>query len=310
MTRAERKRRGNEVMTINRRFESQYFNPLLKSLKWKVDEVIDVIRSGGINAGISYLTWDLGNERLSRVVTDLYRSVGLRHASRTWADLRKQQREATKSLSTKGFGFNEVWVQFIENYLRLYFLDKVTYAVNQTTKEKLLQVIANAVDLGYGEDDVIKALQEMSIIKPPGSDPRMLGRSWLRYQAARIVRTETKRAGETGAKAASHTFEFEQQKVWITIKDSRTRGADPEDHADHYHMDGQTVDDDQKFFDSRSGQYLDFPGDPEAAPKDTINCRCTHGYLAKRDENGRLIKKKSRVAVIMPSMNNRRIITI
>jgi hypothetical protein len=75
-------------------------------------------------------------------------------------------------------------------------------------------------------------------------------------------------------------------------------------------MDGQTVDDSQKFFDARSGVYLDFPGDPDAPGKDTINCRCTHGYEAKRDANGRLIPKKRNVVVIRNFNSNRLVVTI
>jgi uncharacterized protein with gpF-like domain len=293
MNRQERKEFGEKVQRINRRFEVIYFPRVYKALLSKVNDLISVIRSEGLNKGISYLTTDLGNEKLSVVIRDLYRQVGLRHASRTLADLRKQQREAGKSKA--GFGMNEQWIKFIEDYLSRYFLDKVSYRVPSTTTDKMLKIITDGVEKGLGIDEIVKNLSAEGFIK---------------RQAAVITRTEIKRAGETGAAAASKTFEFEQQKVWITIKDRRTRGADAEDHADHWHMDGQTVDDSQKFFDARSGVYLDFPGDPDAPGKDTINCRCTHGYEAKRDANGRLIPKKRNVVVIRNFNSNRLVVTI
>lgn len=299
MNRQERKEIGKEVEQINRRFERRYYKPVLSSLNWKVDQLITVIRADGINGGVFYLTTDLGNERLSRTIQDLYRTVGLRHASRTWSGLRKQQREAVKSLLT-GFKTKGVsqWVQFIIDYLNRFLLEKITYQVASNTRDRLLKVLQDGAREGKGVDEMVRELKELP---------------FLRWKAAQIVRTEIKRAGETGAKAASRDFGYEQEKVWITIKDRRTRGNPingQDDHANHWNMDGQTVEEDEKFFDSRSGVYLEFPGDPEAEAKDTINCRCTHAYVAKRDERGRLIPKRSRISVLQPGRINRQIITI
>jgi hypothetical protein len=296
MNRQQRKEIGEEVMRINRRYEQKYFPRVVKALQEKVNNLITVIERDGQQAGVSYLIMDMGNERLSSVVRDLYQTVGLRHASRTWSGLRKQQREAGKSSpSGKGFGLSEVWVQIVMDYLERFLLEKITYKVAETTREFLLGVLQESIREGKGIDEIVRQLKELP---------------FTRFQAARIVRTEIKRAGEAGAKAASGTFEYEQEKVWVSLRDRRTRGVDPEDHADHFHMDGQTVGENEKFFDSRSGVYLDFPGDPEAAPKDTINCRCSHAYVLKRDENDRLIKRRSRVFIERNFNNNSQVITI
>lgn len=39
------------------------------------------------------------------------------------------------------------------------------------------------------------------------------------------------------------------------------------------------------------GEQLEFPGDPNGSPENTINCRCFSEVVAKRDDNGRLIPK-------------------
>lgn len=58
-------------------------------------------------------------------------------------------------------------------------------------------------------------------------------------------------------------------KIWIAAHDSRTREA-------HLDLDGQQVPEDEKF-QSILGE-IEYPGDPDAAPANTYNCRCSLGY--------------------------------
>ncbi len=62
--------------------------------------------------------------------------------------------------------------------------------------------------------------------------------------------------------------------------------------------DGQTVDFNDKFVDSRSGTELEHPHDPQAKAVDVIRCRCTFVVVNKRDANGRLIRKNT--GMILP----------
>ena len=90
-----------------------------------------------------------------------------------------------------------------------------------------------------------------------------------RSSALMVARTETNRVSN---RARMDTYDraealgFNVRKQWISTSDSRTRDS----HAD---MNGQTVDKDEPFI-SGDGNELDFPGDPNAPPEDTINCRC------------------------------------
>ena len=92
-------------------------------------------------------------------------------------------------------------------------------------------------------------------------------------------------------------------KEWIAINDSRTRGVNGKDHADHIHLDGVTIDFDDYFTDPKNGVRLFQPGDPKAigskrsVASTVINCRCNLALKPKRDERGRLIPK-SRISVI------------
>lgn len=58
-------------------------------------------------------------------------------------------------------------------------------------------------------------------------------------------------------------------KIWIAAHDSRTREA-------HLDLDGQQVSEDE-MFQSILGE-IEYPGDPDADPANTYNCRCSLGY--------------------------------
>lgn len=281
-----------EVLRINRKYEELFYPSVLRTLTTKAKAVAEALQSGGFNAASAMLSVDFSNGPLTERIHRLYKIVGVRYANRTYAGLRKQAQ-------VKRFVFNDEWANEVMNYLRKFLLEKITFEVNNTTRNQLLKVLEQGIEEGLSVDEMVTRLKELP---------------FLRYQAARIVRTEIKRASEVGSKIGSDSFEYEQDKEWIAITDNRVRGRNPEDHADHLHMNGQVVDANAKFKDSRSGAELMFPGDPEAGAGNTINCRCTTAYVAKRDERGRLIPKKtrSRVSVIMPGDFNRQrqIVTI
>jgi uncharacterized protein with gpF-like domain len=115
-----------------------------------------------------------------------------------------------------------------------------------------------------------------------------------RNRAELIARTETGKAIHAGTYVGADKSPFQKEKVWIAAQDNRTRGNPfdgQRDHADHYRMDGQTVDFNDKFIDQRSGVEMNHPHDPEAPAKDVIQCRCTYAVVNKRDSQGRLIRK-------------------
>lgn len=79
----------------------------------------------------------------------------------------------------------------------------------------------------------------------------------------------------TGAENAGRQTSYDRmtkngvkmKKVWMSTHDSRVRDA-------HDVMDGQEVDEDEKFTDGE-GNRLEYPGDPSAPPGTVYNCRCT-----------------------------------
>ena len=271
-----------------------YFPKVEKVIKDRISSLIRAIEYyGSIEDGIRELSKQVDSGGLGRVIEGLYLTVGLRSAKIQWQELQRQKRSAKKDRSversregdvkrlpshfeTKAFGFNETWVQFIKDYLYRFLIEKIVFRVSESTRNALLNVLNDAVEKGWGIAETVKELEDLPLSKT---------------QAARIVRTEITRASNTGAMAAGDTFEFEQNKEWISALDRRTRGRDPEDHASHVGLDGQIVPYEEPFTDPRNGDKLMFPGDPNAMAESTCNCRCSVAIIAKRDLNGRLIPK-------------------
>jgi hypothetical protein len=263
-----------QYQRVNRKFEKQWYPRVYRSLKSKVSSLIDILKERGFAAATAFSD-DLVNVQLTATVKRLYRDVGLYHARQRERELRVGK--SFGSFETKRLGKSEEWIQFINDFLNRYLIEKITFGVTRTTRDQLLSVLQQAVEEGWGIDETVKRLESLPFLK---------------YQAARIVRTEINRASNTGIRAQGETFEYELQKEWISARDNRTRGADGEDHADHLRMNGQTVDFEDFFVDPRNGHRLSQPGDPEAKGEDTINCRCQMGTKAKRDARGRMIPKK------------------
>lgn len=300
MTNSQRRKYGREVERINRRAEVRWQRPVQKAIQTKAKAVIARLRDGGIEAATRYLMEDIGNPGLAAAVKRLYVEVGLIHAKRVNAELRKDEKIIIKR--TGALGRNAEWIAFILEYLERNLTSNLTFNMGATTRDALMLAIRKGVADGKGVDDIIALLEDWP---------------YARFQAARIIRTEINRAANVGTQAAGSTFEYEQQKEWIAAKDSRTRGNPingQKDHANHWQLDGIVVDEMGAFIDPRNGDRLQFPGDPAASAASVINCRCSAALTGKRDENGRLIPKKrlSRVTVIMPGQNsnNRRIVTI
>lgn len=270
---------------INKKYEDKYLNKVAVALMPL--GLVSTVRDRGIASGISFLHGSVSNERLSKVIEQLYLEVGLRYSRLHFREMK---------LQTKGFGFNQIWTNFIKNYLQRFLIEKITFDVSTSTRDFLLKTLNQAITEGWSVDRTVKEIENLP---------------FLRYQAARIVRTEVGRAANVGTKAQSETFPYEQMKEWISAHDKRVRGVDPKDHASHIGLDGMRINAGDLFKDPRNGDLLDHPGDPRASAESTINCRCTVAYTAKRDANGRLVPKRVSTSVIFPNQNiQRNIVTI
>lgn len=93
-----------------------------------------------------------------------------------------------------------------------------------------------------------------------------------RASSVRNARTAITSAENKGRIDMLHDAEdkgVQTKKIWIATSDNRTREA-------HEELDGQEAWVDEPF-ENEFGKIM-FPGDPDAAPANVYNCRCTLGY--------------------------------
>lgn len=282
---------------LNGRFEAIYLPKVYRALNYEVKKAINVLEDKGFTAARNYVTLNIGNDKIGPVIKDLYEKVGRRWAQLTYSRLlpetRGQKAARPAVVEQKGFGFNYTWTKFILEYLERYLFEKVTFEIARTTQTAMLRVISRAEAAGWSIDQTVDRLEDWP---------------FLRFQAARIVRTEVNRAANVGSTAQAETSEFEQMKEWQSAEDNRVRGNPVngmKDHADHWNLDGIKINAGDVFTDPRNGDQLRFPGDPRGKAESVINCRCHASYTFKRDANDKLIPKRKTTVVIFPGQIRR-----
>ena len=271
----ERRKYALEYERVQARFRRRFYPAIYGAVNSVVSSFIDEIRRNGIGTAINVLTLDLINERIINPIESIYRVVGLHHANRVY-------REVRQHIGRKGIGErNEQWVAQIMQYLRDTFLQNAVLKTNIYLRDRLLDAVNDGIEQQLSVEEILRLIESRNIAA---------------IQAERIVRTEVGRAANTGVKVAAESFDVEMSKEWIAFRDFRTRGRNPEDRKDHYHLDGVIVDFDSPFKDPRSGEEIEYPQAPGGSAGMVINCRCTYAVVPKRDENDMLIQRNTGVA--------------
>lgn len=86
------------------------------------------------------------------------------------------------------------------------------------------------------------------------------------YRAARTATTSAENAGRVSSYERAKRIGIKLKQEWVATLDMRTRES-------HRKLDGEKVEVGEPF-ESELGK-IRFPGDPQAHPADTYNCRCT-----------------------------------
>jgi hypothetical protein len=220
-----------------------------------------------------YINNLLFSDGISAAMAALISEIGVRYARQNYDSLRKE----------KQFGTSEEWIQLIMDYLGTNFYNNGVLQIVKTSRTMMFDILERGNREGWGYFDYAQYISE----NVPGLN---------RNRADMIARTEVGRAIHAGTFVGADKSPFKKQKIWVAAKDNRTRGNPfngQKDKSDHWHLDGQTVDFNDKFVDRRSGTELDHPHDPQAQAVDVIRCRCTFAITNKRDANGRLIRKNN-----------------
>lgn len=233
-------------------YELYWRNRIFIAIRKQKKPLIQSIKANGLLSAYAGINLLIKPDEVQKVLTRLYEGIVPVEAEKAYKQYLQQK---------AGFGYSQSWMDSLKEWLNSFLYDMIT-RITDTTKRLILDIIAKGIEAGDSYDDIINQ------ISATGFD---------RTRAATIARTETNRAMGWAKYDAIGKLPYPADVVWIAARDKRTRGADGDDKADHYHMMGQKVAYMQPFTDPRSGAQLLFPGDVSmgAAAKDVCNCRCT-----------------------------------
>lgn len=260
-------------LPIQKRYEASF----RRVFKAEISKAKRLIEEGGINYAKSSLSFEILNNDLVNVMMKLYRETSIRFANMSY--------RALKIDSQKGasFGFNEEWAREAMRFLSVEGIPMIS-TVTGNLRDEILQIIDEAVQEGF-----LNSLSLEEVIKNIITRLDEYTGLRSRYWAERIARTESVRGANFGAMQGARKHNFQVIKVWIAANDNRTRPSPGKvSQFSHRVLDGQYQELESPF---NNGENIMQPGDPNASPGNTINCRCAVGFEAKRDNNGKIIRK-------------------
>ena len=262
MTKKEQNEYYQMWSKFQQRYEKYYEKQFTKALKIQVDMFIKSQSVISIPAFPIYT-----------VLIDMYKTVGPR-----WVRLSK----ASMTKATGQMGFNERIVELMRQY---YGIDLLNDAEDITayTKEVIQKILSDAAITGASFDDIVRQLVTSSELGP--------------MRARRIARTETVTAANGAAMIYAQTSGNQMNKIWISVKDKRTRHNQ---YANHVTIDGTIIDINEPF-NLKSPKLGDIqmmqpgvrkqPSGAAVPAAEVVNCRCTVAFTAKRDSQGRIIRR-------------------
>jgi len=275
MNAKERETYWTKVERLRAQLDRKYFKVFQQSIIKQFKRFASDINKYGIGGAQSRLGLDLWDKEMIKVFESLYKESVVLFGNATYRAIKIEANQ--KALN---FGFNREWTRNVIEFLAQSGFVLVS-DITKTTKDKLLAIVSKGINDGLSVDEIVKLIL---------SDEQL---AYATFRATRIVRTEVMRASNIGAMEGAKAHGFQVDKQWISARDSRTRRI-PRDQFDHVDLDGVVVDLDEPFL-SRSKEGVPVeamqPGDITSPAGFTINCRCTVGFIPKRDGNGNLIFK-------------------
>lgn len=262
MSRREKIRKNER---FRRKYEKLFYDRIYKALVSQVKAFTSDIKTSGFAVAQSRMQTTLINANIGPVIQSLYLVAGKAKAGEVYQRLRKESRQQ------KNMGFNATWTQQILDYFGLFLMDKVVVPITATTRKMIEDKIAVMIQEGRSIEWLVQQVETSQ---------------FLAWRARMIARTESNRAINFGANMGAQQTGFATWKEWVAVHDNRTRHS-------HLELDTQKIDMNQEFLPG-----LAYPGDPNGAPDQTINCRCHLEYSIKRDANGKPIMGAGRTYTV------------
>jgi hypothetical protein len=264
-----------KVERLRKQMDNKYSSLFNAAIRKDLKVFADDLQSHGVKGALSLMGSYAWNDEMMSIMNKLYKECAILFGNSVYRAVGIMSQKSGAS------SFNSDWIDEMINFLIQYGFYLISN-ITQTTKAKLQDIVAKGQADGLSTDEIVKLIM----------DERIAGYSQMR--ANRIVQTEVMRASNYASMISVQKHNFEVDKIWISSKDDRTRVI-PRNTYDHIHLDGQKVRWAEDFRSTgKKGDLVlaGFPGDPTTPAGFTINCRCTVGFEARRDKNGKLILKK------------------
>ena len=218
----------------------------------------------------------ISDKAIKKTIQKLHLAMGVKMAQTSSKVVKRSVKGHYEALEVKS-AETDLFSYTILQYLQTQGLDQLAADITQTTKDQIRRYLIQSAEQNLTLPESIALLRNAGITD---------------YRAELIARTETGRAANIGSMVGATSTGLVTVKEWIAAKDNRTRRI-PRDQFDHYNMDGKKLPIDETFkLQNKKGGFdlMLHPCDSSGSAGDVCNCRCTLGYEAQRDKNGKLLK--------------------
>ena len=218
----------------------------------------------------------ISDKAIKKTIQKLHLAMGVKMAQISSKVVKRSVKGHYEALEVKS-AETDLFSYTILQYLQTQGLDQLAADITQTTKDQIRRYLVQSAEKNLTLPETIVLLRGAGITD---------------YRAELIARTETGRAANIGSMVGATSTGLVTVKEWIAAKDNRTRRI-PRDQFDHLNMDGTKIPMDATFkLQNKKGgfEFMLHPCDSSGSAADVCNCRCTLGYEAQRDKNGKLLK--------------------
>ena len=218
----------------------------------------------------------ISDKAIKKTIQKLHLAMGVKMAQISSKVVKRSVKGHYEALEVKS-AETDLFSYTILQYLQTQGLDQLASDITNTTKDQIRRYLIQSAEQNLTLPETIVLLRGAGITD---------------YRAELIARTETGRAANIGSMVGATSTGLVTVKEWIAAKDNRTRRI-PRDQFDHLNMDGTKIPMDATFkLQNKKGGFdlMLHPCDSSGSAADVCNCRCTLGYEAQRDKNGKLLK--------------------
>ena len=218
----------------------------------------------------------ISDKAIKKTIQKLHLAMGVKMAQISSKVVKRSVKGHYEALEVKS-AETDLFSYTILQYLQTQGLDQLASDITNTTKDQIRRYLIQSAEQNLTLPETIVLLRGAGITD---------------YRAELIARTETGRAANIGSMVGATSTGLVTMKEWIAAKDNRTRRI-PRDQFDHLNMDGKKLPIDETFkLQNKKGGFdlMLHPCDSSGSAGDVCNCRCTLGYEAQRDKNGKLLK--------------------